>query len=143
MQTDPSTGNNKAQSRTSLGLNGLRRILRATRYSLQGLRAAWRHEPSFRQEISVICILVPLSIYLASSVHQWLWMLLSCTLVVLTELLNSAIEAAVDRTGPEQHELSGRAKDLGSAAVFVALTFFFVVWSLAVVDRFFYDFWAS
>jgi len=132
---------NWSKYRTPLKLDGLRRIISATRYSLQGLAAAWRYEPSFRQEVMALAVLVPISIWLAGSVNQWLWMFLSCLLVVITELLNSAVEAAVDRWGAEHHELIGRAKDLGSASVFVALLFFFVVWSLVIVDSFLWDFW--
>lgn len=128
---------------TQLHLDGLRRIFKATRYSLQGLRAAWAHEPSFRQEVLAIAVLIPLSMWLAESVTQWLLLIFSCLLVVITELLNSAIEAAADRFGPEKNELVGRAKDLGSAAVFVSLMFLFLVWGLTVIDQFIYEFWPT
>ena len=81
--------------------------------------------------------------WLAESVSQWLWMFFACLVVVMTDLINSGIAAAVDRWGAEHHELIGRAKDLGSAAVFVSLLFFFVVWGMTLVDRFIYDFWPS
>lgn len=139
MQFKPDYFKHWSRYRTPLKLDGLRRIISATRYSLQGLQAAWRYEESFRQEVVAIAVLIPVSIFVAGSVYQWLWMFLSCTLVVITELLNSAIEAAVDRWGEEQHELIGRAKDLGSAAVFVALTFFFLVWSMVIADQFILD----
>ena len=141
MQFNQDYFKNWSRYRTPLKLDGLRRIISATRYSLQGLQAAWRYEESFRQEVVAIAILIPVSIYIAGSVYQLLWMLLSCVLVVITELFNSAIEAAVDRWGNEHHELIGRAKDLGSAAVFVALVFFFAVWTTTIIDQFVYDFW--
>lgn len=143
MQFKPDYFKNWSKYRTPLKLNGLRRIISATRYSLQGLQAAWRYEESFRQEVVAIGVLIPVSIFIAGSVGQWLWMLLSCALVVITELLNSAIEAGVDRWGEEHHDLIGRAKDLGSAAVFVSLVFFFLVWGLAIADQYIYGFWAT
>lgn len=91
----------------------------------------------------MLAILTPISMWLAESVSQWLWLIFACLVVVITELINSSIEAAVDRWGPEQNELIGRAKDLGSAAVFVSLLFLFVVWGMTIVDKFFYDFWPS
>jgi len=143
MQFKPDYFKNWSKYRTPLKLNGLRRIISATHYSLQGLQAAWRYEESFRQEVVAIVVLIPVSIYIAGSVSQWLWMLMGCVIVVITELINSAIEAAVDRWGQEQHELIGRAKDLGSAAVFMALVFFFLVWGLVIVDQFVYGFWVG
>ena len=143
MQFNQDYFKNWSKYRTPLKLDGLRRLVSATRYSLQGLQAAWRYEPSFRQEVVAICVLVPVAIWLAESIDQWLWLTLSCLLVVITELLNSAVEAAVDRWGAEQHELIGRAKDLGSASVFMALVFFFLVWSLVIFDHFILDIWSS
>ena len=143
MKFNPDYFKNWSQYRTPLELDGLRRIFKATRYSLQGLQAAWRYEPSFRQEVRAIAVLIPVSMWLAESVSQWLWMFFACLVVVITELINSGIEAAVDRWGAEHHELIGRAKDLGSAAVFVSLLFLFVVWGMTLVDRFLYDFWPS
>jgi len=143
MQFDPDYFKNWSKYRTPLKLDGLRRIISATRYSLQGLQAAWRYEESFRQEVVAIAVLIPVSIYAAGSVLQWLWLILSCVMVVITELLNSAIEAAVDRWGDEENELIGRAKDLGSASVFVSLVFFFLVWGMTIVDQFVYDFWPT
>ena len=132
-----------SEQRKPLQIDGLRRIFKATRYSMQGLKAAWVHEPSFRQEVRAIAVLTPVSMWLAESVTQWLWLIFACLLVVITELLNSGIESAVDRWGPEQNELIGRAKDLGSAAVFVSLLFLFTVWGMTIIDQFVYDFWPS
>lgn len=141
MKFKPDYFKNWNKYRTPLKLDGLRRIFNATRYSLQGLQAAWRYEPSFRQEVLAISILLPVAVFLADSISQFFWLVLSCVLVLITELLNSAIEAAVDRWGAEHHELIGRAKDLGSAAVFISLMFFFLVWGMTLVDQFIYNIW--
>ncbi|MFA5701460.1 MAG: diacylglycerol kinase [Desulfuromonas sp.] len=108
---------------------GLRRIVLAGGYSLKGLAAAWRHEAAFRQEVVVSIILVPVALLLEVSMVERLLLLGALVQVLLVELLNSAIEAVVDRIGYERHELSGRAKDLGSAAVFVSLVFGAIVWA--------------
>ena len=107
---------------------GLIKLLHATRYSWQGLRAAWRGEQAFRLELYLGLVLVPAGWYIGSDLSHKLLLILPCGLVLLMELLNSAIESAVDRIGPQPNELSGRAKDLGSAAVFVSLILFWVVW---------------
>ncbi len=112
------------------GNRGLRRLLRATRFSCQGLRAAVRHEAAFRQELLASLALVPLALWLGEGSLEKALLLASWLLVPLVELLNSAIEAVVDRIGDERHELSGRAKDLGSAAVLMALVNAAVVWGL-------------
>ena len=108
----------------------------ALKYSLNGLRAAWQGEAAFRQEALLVMVLVPVAIWLGESgLHRSL-LLGSLLLVLLTELLNSAIEAAVDRQSEEYHPLAGQAKDLGSAAVFIALLNAVVIWSLLIYDRF-------
>ncbi|KAA9002836.1 diacylglycerol kinase [Affinibrenneria salicis] len=107
---------------------GLTRIIKATGYSLQGLRLAWRYEAAFRQEVLLLIAAVAVALWLDVSVVERLLLILSVALIVLMELLNSAIEAVVDRIGMERHELSGRAKDIGSAAVFVAILLALVVW---------------
>ena len=118
----------------------LGRIWDATGYSLQGLRAAYRHEAAFRQELFLAALLIPLAFALASSsALTWTQCALlvgSVLLVLLTELFNSAIESLVDRISEEHHALSKRAKDTGSAAVFVALVNCGVVWTLVLVDLF-------
>ena len=113
------------------GKKGIARIIAATGYSFQGFRAAWRNEAAFRQELVLAIIFLPAAFWLGETLTHQLLLVMSCALVVLAELLNSAIEAVVDRIGEEQHELSGRAKDIGSAAVFVTLTLFVVMWVLS------------
>lgn len=114
---------------------GLRRLVGAVRYSVSGLREAWRNEAAFRQEAAACAVLVPLAIWLPVTPLERLLLIGSLGLVLLVELLNSAIEAAVDRVGVERHALSGRAKDLGSAAVMLSLllaagTWATVLWPL-------------
>jgi diacylglycerol kinase (ATP) len=103
------------------GETGLTRLVSATRYSLQGLRACWRHEAAFRQEASLALVGVPLALWLARDTVEFLLLVLPLLLLMLAELANSAIEAIVDRLGYESDELSGRAKDMGSAVVFMAI----------------------
>ena len=115
---------------------GLRRIVNATLFSLAGLRAAWQHEAAFRQELMLAVVLIPAGIWLGRTAVERSLLIGSCLLVLIVELLNSAIEAIVDRVGLEPHPLSGRAKDLGSAAVFVSLALVLVVWGLIAWSRF-------
>jgi diacylglycerol kinase (ATP) len=103
------------------GDRGFTRLLNATNWSMRGLRASWVNEAAFRQEVVLVAILLPLSILLARSAVQWLLLVVPLLILLAVELLNSAIESVVDRIGDEFHELSGRAKDMGSAAVFVCL----------------------
>jgi len=110
------------------GRSGLSRLLYATRWSFRGLRAGWSHEAAFRQEVLLIAVLLPLSMLLARDVTQWLLLVLPLFALLTVELVNSAIEAVVDRIGDEFNELSGRAKDLGSAAVFICLLAGAVSW---------------
>ncbi len=118
------------------GITGMRRILHATRYSAQGFVHAWRHEAAFRQELALTAVLLPLALWLGRSMIEVLLLIGTCLLVLIVELLNSAIEATVDRVGQEQHELSGRAKDLGSAAVFLSLLLVSVTWGSVAWLRF-------
>lgn len=118
------------------GNTGIGRILRATRFSAQGLAHAWQHEAAFRQEVILAVILAPVAIWLGQTPMERLLLIGSCVFVLAVELLNSAIEATVDRFGEEQHELSGRAKDMGSAAVFVALMLVVAVWTSVAWQRF-------
>jgi len=111
------------------------RILKATWWSLQGLQAAWRHESSFRLEVYLLVVLGPLALWLGNDGVERALLLGSCLLVPAMELLNSAIEAVIERYGPEHHELAGRAKDMGSAAVFVAMLNVLLVWGLVLVPR--------
>ena len=117
---------------TDPGSTGIRRLVRATGYSLQGLAAAFRHETAFRQEVALTVILVPLALWLGQTGLERAVLIAVWVLVLLCELMNSASEAVVDRIGPELHELSGRAKDIGSATVLVALLNAAVVWLLVL-----------
>jgi len=122
-----------ADMATDPGNTGIRRLIKASGYSLQGLAAAFRHETAFRQELAVTVLLLPLALWLGQTGPQRALLIAVWMLVPLFELMNSAIEAVVDRIGPEQHELSGRAKDVGSAAVLIALVNAAVVWLLVLI----------
>lgn len=115
---------------------GWARVARATRFSLRGLRAAWQREAAFRQECVAGLVLLPCAFLLAQTFTQAALLLGSIGLVLVTELLNSAVEATVDRIGEEPHELAGVAKDLGSAAVFASLVMAGLTWALVAADRF-------
>ena len=119
------------------GNTGIRRIIRATRFSAQGLAQAWKHEAAFRQETILLVVLIPVALWLGDTVLTQVLLISVCLLVLIVELINSAIEAAIDRHGQEQHELSGRAKDMGSAAVFVSLTVVVLVWGAIIFERFY------
>ena len=110
------------------GKTGIRRLVDATGYSMKGLRAAFVEEAAFRQELLLAAILFPLSFFVAEGHAQWLLLVFPLFLLLIVELLNSAIESAVDRIGDEHNELSGRAKDMGSAAVFICLLMIAVAW---------------
>lgn len=112
------------------------RILKATVWSLQGLRAAWMHESSFRLEVYLLVVLAPLALWLGDSGLERALMIGSCLLVLAAELLNSAVEAVIERYGPEHHELAGRAKDMGSAAVFVLMMNVLMCWGLILAPRY-------
>ena len=114
------------------GKTGLRRLWNAFGYSLAGFRAAYKHEDAFRQEVLLAVIMVPLALWLPSSHIGKALMIGSVLLVIVVELLNSAIEAAVDRISLDSHDLAKRAKDIGSAAVLVSLVNVLVVWGLVL-----------
>lgn len=114
---------------------GIRRIINAGGYSLAGFAACWRHEAAFRQELAGLVLLLPLALYLGQDGVERALLVGSLLLVPLAELFNSAIEAVVDRFGGEQHELSGRAKDIGSAAVFLAICMAMVTWLLILLPQ--------
>lgn len=109
---------------------GPRQILRAFKYSAQGLHAAWRHEASFRMEIYLAVPLIPLGIYIGATAVERALLAGSILLIPTLELLNGGLEAIVDKTTPEHHVLAGRAKDMGSAAVFFAMVNAAMVWLL-------------
>jgi len=112
------------------GQRGIRRLVNALFYSLSGLRLAYRHESAFRQEIALAVVLIPLACVLPVTAVERVLLIASVLLVLIVELLNSSVEAAVDRIGFDTHRLSKRAKDLGSAAVLTALTGLLVTWVL-------------
>lgn len=111
------------------GKTGIRRIVDATGYSMKGLKAAWINEAAFRQEILLTAVLTITAFFLPVTTIERILMVSSLLLVVIVELINSAVEAVVDRISGDWHELSGRAKDIGSAAVFVALALALFVWA--------------
>jgi diacylglycerol kinase (ATP) len=119
MATDPDNG-------------GIRRLIKATGYSLQGLAASYRHETAFKQEVAASVVLIPLALWLGNTGLERAMLITVWVLVPLFELVNSAVEAVVDRIGPELHELSGRAKDISSATVMIALINAAVVWLLVL-----------
>jgi len=109
-----------------------RRIVQSCKYSLQGLRITFQKEEAFRVELLAAFVLLPLGLYLGETPVDKLLLAGSVLLVLIVEILNSAIESVVDRFGSEQHELSGRAKDQGSAAVFLSLLFVILVWAVVL-----------
>jgi diacylglycerol kinase (ATP) len=116
------------------GKTGLKRVWNAFFYSMAGLRAAFVHEDAFRQETILALILIPLALWLPASNIGHALMIGAVLLVLIVELLNSAIEAVVDRVSLENHALSKRAKDIGSAAVFIALLNVVIVWGLVLLS---------
>jgi diacylglycerol kinase (ATP) len=110
------------------GKTGIARLIDATGYSIKGIGACWKHEAAFRQEVLLAVVLLPLSFFIAENAVQWLLLVSPLILLLIVELLNSAIENAVDRIGDEPHSLSGRAKDMGSAAVFFSLVLIGITW---------------
>lgn len=118
------------------GKTGLTRLINAFGYSLDGFRAAYRHEDAFRQEAWLALLLIPLALFLAASGIGKALMVGSVLLVLIVELLNSAIEAVVDRVSLDRHHLAKRAKDIGSAAVLLALLNVVVTWGLVLFGSF-------
>ena len=114
------------------GKTGLRRVWNAIFYSIDGFRAAYQHEDAFRQEVLLAALLIPVALFLPASGTGKAVMIASVLLVLLVELLNSAVEATVDRISLENHQLAKRAKDIGSAAVLVSLINVIVVWALVL-----------
>ncbi|MAN52303.1 MULTISPECIES: diacylglycerol kinase [unclassified Marinimicrobium] len=118
------------------GKTGLRRIVDAFGYSMHGFAAAWRFEAAFRQEVLLAVILLPASLWLGTTLMERLLLVASVFWVIMAELANSAIEAAIDRTGDEMHVLAGRAKDMGSALVLVSLILLAIIWVSVGAARF-------
>ncbi|SHL85506.1 diacylglycerol kinase [Halomonas cupida] len=118
------------------GHTGWRHLVHSTRYSLKGLKAAFRNESAFRQELGLCMVLIPLAWWIGDTPVEWILLVGSCFMVLIVELVNSAIESVVDRIGPERHVLSGRAKDIGSAAVMLALIMAALTWVLLAADKY-------
>lgn len=118
------------------GKKGIARLVHACLYSMAGLRAAWQYEQAFRQEIYLSVLVVPFALCFGQTRTQRAVLVFSWLVVPLVELINSAIEAIVDRLGEDFHELSGRAKDLGSAAVLLSILMAVIVWGLVFMDLF-------
>jgi diacylglycerol kinase (ATP) len=118
------------------GNTGIRRIIRATRFSAQGLAYAFRNEAAFRQELVLTVVMTPVAFWLGQSMIERLLLILTLLIVLIVELLNSAVEATVDRIGDDHHRLAGGAKDMGSAAVFVSLVIVAATWSAVAWERF-------
>ena len=114
------------------GPKGIERIIKATVYSLKGLVKTFREEAAFRQELTLVIILLPLGFWLGENGIERALLTIVLFIVLIVELLNSAIEAAIDRFGGEHHKLSGFAKDASSAAVFISLINVVVVWGLVI-----------
>ena len=118
------------------GKTGLARLIDATGYSISGLRAAFINEAAFRQELLLIAILGVASFWLGENPLEWLILIMPLFLLLIVELLNSAVESTVDRIGSEMHELAGRAKDLGSAAVMLSLALIAITWGVVAWRHF-------
>ena len=114
---------------------GVGRVLKATKCSIKGFKAAFKEESAFRTETYLGLILFPLSVLLAQSLRHWLMLFIPYLLLLIVELLNSAIEALTDRVGIEYHVLTGRAKDMASAAVTLALIILLLVWAVAIYEK--------
>ena len=117
------------------GVTGIRRIINAAGYSWKGICSAYKHEAAFRQELWLAIVLVPAGMYLGETVLDKAILVCSVLFVLVVELLNSAIESVVDRVSNEHHELAGRAKDMGSAAVLIALIITAIVWAAVLIEH--------
>ena len=117
------------------GKTGLKRLLNAFRYSCSGLKEAYRNEDAFRQEVLLAAILIPLAFWVSPEIIERALMIGSVLLLLIVELLNSAIEAAVDRISLDDHPLAKRAKDIGSAAVLICIINLIVIWSLVLFGK--------
>ncbi|MCG9696989.1 diacylglycerol kinase [Shewanella sp. Isolate11] len=117
--------------------HGIKRVFRATGFSMQGLKQAWQSEAAFRQELVLALIMLPIAVLLDVSNVERILLIMTVLIVLIVELLNSAIEAVVDRIGDEIHPLSGQAKDIASAAVFISLTLCGLTWLMIIWPIFF------
>lgn len=117
----------------------LKKITNSTKWSVQGLQVAYKRGISFKLEIAVVIVLIPLAIYIAKDLNQFLWLLFSVNLVLIVELINTSIESTVDRISKSKSKLAKDAKDSGSAAVFYAILFAIVVWILIISRNWYYS----
>ncbi len=118
------------------GKTGIARVIDAFGYSMKGLSASWKYEAAFRQEVTLGVVLIPVAFWLAQTHIELILLISSIFWVWMAELANSSVEAVVDRTGSERHELSGRAKDIGSALVFMSLLLLGITWGIVAFNRF-------
>lgn len=117
------------------GHRGLVRIFKAAGYSWQGIKACYKNEAAFRQELLLLLVLTPVAMWLSNEAVEFILLIGSVILLLVVELLNTAIEMVVDRHGQEWHELSGLAKDMGSAAVFVMMGLCLLVWGTLILSH--------
>jgi len=115
---------------------GIQRLVNATRFTLKGIRSAWSNEEAFRQEVLVLVLVVPAGLFIGETFVQKGLFICVWLLVLVIELLNSALESVVDRIGYEKHPLSGQAKDMGSAAVFIGICMSVMIWIAIICERF-------
>ena len=118
------------------GATGLTRIINAAGYSWLGLKAAYKHESAFRQELWLAIFMIPIGAYIGETLITKAVLVTSVLFVLVVELLNSSIEAVVDRVGNDPHELSGRAKDMGSAAVMISLVMTGLIWAAVILEQY-------
>ncbi|MCK8045350.1 diacylglycerol kinase [Shewanella sp. 1CM18E] len=116
---------------------GIKRVIRATGFSVQGLKSAWKNEAAFRQELVLAAIMLPIALLVDATIIERILLIFGLFLVLIVELINSAIEAVVDRISDEHHPLSGQAKDIASAAVFMSLAFCALTWALILIPKLF------
>lgn len=133
MSSPESTAGSVGDSRALKGKRGVRRLLNAMRYSADGFRAAWQQEDAFRQEVLLAAVMIPVAVVLPVSMVERLLLIGTVCLVLIVELLNTAIEAAIDRHSYEINPLAKTAKDVGSAAVMLALVVAVITWLAIVV----------
>lgn len=117
--------------------HGIKRVIRATGFSIQGLKLAWKNEAAFRQELILAAIMLPIALIVDVTSVERVLLILGLFLVLIVELINSAIEAVVDRISDEFHPLSGQAKDIASAAVFMSLAFCGLTWAIILIPKLF------
>ncbi|MCM2285881.1 MAG: diacylglycerol kinase [Desulfobacula sp.] len=115
---------------------GIQRLVNATRFTFKGIRSAWSNEEAFRQESLVLILVIPAGLFFGETLVQKGLFICVWLLVLIIELLNSALESVVDRIGYEKHPLSGQAKDMGSAAVFIGICLSFIIWGAIICERF-------